>query len=80
MRIWATWLPSHLLTCTMQLSDLVNDTWPPYPWGFVQLALDTESNTKVTIKFIERSYQVGCTALQSAQVKRSSSAADSQGA
>ena len=50
--------PSH---ATMQLRDLNKGTF-----GFVQLALDTESNTQVAIKFIERGDKVGCNALQSA--------------
>ena len=45
----------------MQLRDLNKGTF-----GFVQLALDTESNTQVAIKFIERGDKVGCNALQSA--------------
>ena len=45
----------------MQLRDLNKGTF-----GFVQLALDTDSNTQVAIKFIERGDKVGCKALQSA--------------
>ena len=44
----------------MQLRDLNKGTF-----GFVQLALDTDSNTQVAIKFIERGDKVGCKALQS---------------
>ena len=58
----------------MQLRDLNKGTF-----GFVQLALDTDSNTQVAIKFIERGDKVGCNALQSA-LKHSGCAAVWQGA